>query len=142
MPGWIIDQADDGGVRSEEWSRAAAAIVEARVQLDALGRSDLGRLRPGAKADFVIVKIDSLRSGPIEDPLRNLVNCCTSADIESVWVGGRKVVDRGRIVGVDEVPIMNVMRDEIDRKRARLASSPTGDRFPPSLPVWEELPSP
>lgn len=139
------------------WAAALCKIAERNVNVgtapqvfhaatvagaDALGRSDLGRLRPGSKADFVIVRIDSLRSGPIEDPLRNLINCCTSADIESVWIGGRKVVDRGRLVGVDEVPIMNVMRDEIDRKRARLASSPTGDRFPPSLPVWEELPSP
>ena len=139
------------------WTAALCKIAEHNVNVgtapqvfraatvagaDALGRPDLGRLRPGSKADFVIVDIDSLRSGPTEDPLRNLVNCCTSADIESVWIGGRKVVDRGRVVGVDEGPIMNVMRDEMDRKRARLTSSPTSDRFPPSLPVWDELPSP
>jgi cytosine/adenosine deaminase-related metal-dependent hydrolase len=40
----------------------------------ALGRDDLGRLAPGAKADLVIVDLDALRTGPIDDPIRTLLD--------------------------------------------------------------------
>ncbi len=35
---------------------------------------------------------------------------------------------------------MDKMRDAIERKRKDLDSSPSGQRFAPSLPVWKELP--
>ena len=40
-----------------------------------IGRSDLGRLAPGALADITVVKVSTLNMAPIRDPIRNLVNC-------------------------------------------------------------------
>jgi 5-methylthioadenosine/S-adenosylhomocysteine deaminase len=115
----------------------AATIAGAK----ALGRNDLGRIAPGAKADFVVVDIDNLRTGPVEDPLRNLVNCATSADIASVWVAGRKVVENSRVLGADEDAVMLTMRRLFDRKRSELRANTADHRFPPSLPLWDSLPS-
>jgi cytosine/adenosine deaminase-related metal-dependent hydrolase len=107
----------------------------------ALGRNDIGRLAPGAKADFLIIKVDNLRTGPLEDPLRNLVNCATSSDIESVWVGGRKTVENGKVIGIDEANVMNTINDLFERKRTKLLNDTAHTDFPPSLPVWKSLSS-
>src|SRR5947199_7165284 len=68
----------------------------------ALGRDDLGRLAPGAKADVVVVDLGKLRIGPYRDPIRALVQCGTGDDVEQVWVDGRVVVEGGRVLGVDQ----------------------------------------
>jgi 5-methylthioadenosine/S-adenosylhomocysteine deaminase len=68
----------------------------------ALHREDLGRLAPGAKADIVVVDLRKMRIGPYRDPVKALVNCATTDDVERVIVDGRVVVEHGRVVGVDE----------------------------------------
>src|SRR5256886_158505 len=70
----------------------------------ALGRDDLGRLAPGAKADIVIVDLetrDSLRFGPVRDPIKALVECGIGDDVITVIVDGI-VRMRDRVIpGVD-----------------------------------------
>jgi len=89
----------------------AATLAGAR----ALGRDDLGRLTPGAKADIVIVNLKSIRIGPYRDPVRALVNCATMDDVEQVFVDGRTVVERGRVVGVDEDALLAEAQEEAER---------------------------
>ena len=67
-----------------------------------LGRDDLGRLAPGAKADLIIVDFSQLHIGPVDDPIRTLVYAADGGDVETVFVDGKIVVDGGKIVGVDE----------------------------------------
>lgn len=81
----------------------------------ALGREDLGRLAPGAKADVVLVDLRSLRIGPFRDPIRALVNCATTDDVERVFVNGRPVVEGGRVVGVDEAALLRDAQAEAER---------------------------
>jgi len=40
---------------------------------DALGRRDLGRIEVSAKADLVVVDLNTIRMSPVRDPIRNLV---------------------------------------------------------------------
>jgi cytosine/adenosine deaminase-related metal-dependent hydrolase len=71
---------------------------------DALGRADLGRLAPGAKADIVVIDLaggDTLRGGPVRDPIRTLVECGIGDDVEMVIVDGRTCVENRRVLGVD-----------------------------------------
>lgn len=81
----------------------------------ALGRDDLGRLAPGAKADVVLVDLRRLRVGPYRDPIRALVNAATTDDVERVFVNGRLVVDGGRVVGVDEAALLADAQREAER---------------------------
>jgi cytosine/adenosine deaminase-related metal-dependent hydrolase len=68
----------------------------------ALGREDLGRLAPGAKADIVVFDMSGIHIGPIHDPLRTLVNGGSSRDIITVIINGRTVLENGKICGIDE----------------------------------------
>ncbi|HXG52283.1 MAG TPA: amidohydrolase family protein [candidate division Zixibacteria bacterium] len=69
---------------------------------DALGREDLGRLAPGAKADLVIVDLRSARYGPVRDPINALVEYGSGADVETVVVDGEVVVEGGRSTRIDD----------------------------------------
>ncbi len=81
----------------------------------ALARDDLGRLAPGAKADVVIVDMRKIRIGPYRDPIKALVQCGTSDDVERVIVDGRTVVEGGHVPGVDEAELLADAQREADR---------------------------
>ncbi|GAA4067375.1 chlorohydrolase family protein [Nonomuraea soli] len=63
----------------------------------ALGRDDLGRLAPGAKADLIVVDLSGPRTGPVDDPIRTLLMNCSGADVTTVVIDGR-VVMRDRVI--------------------------------------------
>ena len=65
----------------------------------ALGRDDLGRVAPGAKADLVLWKGRSWGMTPLRDPVKNIVYNATAEDVDRVYVDGRTVVDSGRVLG-------------------------------------------
>ncbi|MCZ6873546.1 MAG: chlorohydrolase family protein [bacterium] len=69
----------------------------------ALGRNDLGRLCPGAKADLVIVNQRALHYGVICDPIRSLVDCGVASDVESVIVDGDLIMENRRISALHDV---------------------------------------
>jgi cytosine/adenosine deaminase-related metal-dependent hydrolase len=70
----------------------AATLAGAR----ALGRSDIGRITPGAKADFSLIDLCSAGMQPLYDPLRNLLHCAAERAVSAVYVDGTCVVDGGR----------------------------------------------
>ena len=96
-----------GKVMSANLKAASAADVFAAATLGgarALGRDDLGRLAPGAKADIIIIDIDggdTLRYGPVRDPIKALIECGIGDDVEMVIVDGVVRMDHRRIPGVD-----------------------------------------
>lgn len=65
----------------------------------ALGRDDLGRLCPGAKADIVLVNQQALHYGVVRDPIRSLVDCGVASDVETVIVDGKIVMENRHIPG-------------------------------------------
>ncbi|WP_395405825.1 amidohydrolase family protein (plasmid) [Arthrobacter sp. UC242_113] len=72
---------------------------------DALGRSDIGRLSVGAKADFVLFRTDTVSMTPLRDPIRNIVHHASPADIDSVYIGGEATIANGRPTYADEAEI-------------------------------------
>ncbi len=96
-----------GKVISHNLFAAPAAEVFEAATLGgarALGRDDLGRLAAGAKADILVIDLatrDTLRFGPVRDPIKALVECGIGDDVESVIVDG-VVRMRDRVIpGVD-----------------------------------------
>jgi 5-methylthioadenosine/S-adenosylhomocysteine deaminase len=69
----------------------------------ALGRDDLGRLTPGAKADFAMVDIAHPAMQPLYDPVRSMIYAAGERAIRHVFVGGRQVVHDGRALAFDYV---------------------------------------
>jgi cytosine/adenosine deaminase-related metal-dependent hydrolase len=68
-------------------------------------RQDLGRLMPGAKADILIINLNHLASAPYHDPIKALIDYGDSRDIETVIVDGKRLVERGTSVVVDEADV-------------------------------------
>src|SRR6516225_8976064 len=95
-----------GKVASRNLRAASAAEVFEAATLGgarSLGRDDLGRLAPGAKADIVIIDLSgrgTLRMGPVRDPVKSLVECGIGDDVDTVIVDGIVRVEGGGIMGV------------------------------------------
>lgn len=67
-----------------------------------LGMEDeVGSLEPGKRADFVVFSTDHPEWRPMLHPVQNLVLSASDRSIESVWVQGRQLVDRGRLLTLD-----------------------------------------
>ena len=93
------------------WHLATAG--SARV----LGQAaDLGAIAPGRKADLVLLRADSVFLRPLADPVNALVYAETGASVDTVLVGGRVVVDGGRITTVDEARIYARAQEAADRQ--------------------------
>ena len=110
-----------GKVMSHDLSAASAADVFEAATLggaQALGRADLGRLAPGAKADIVVIDLetrDSLRFGPVRDPIKALVECGIGDDVVTVIVDG-VVRMRDRVIpGVDLDAVRRAAQDAGER---------------------------
>lgn len=89
--------------RNATVARAADVFNAATIAgATALGRPDLGRLAPGAKADIVIINLRTTRYGPARDPINALVEYGSGADVETVIVDGEVVVENGRSTRIDE----------------------------------------
>ena len=67
----------------------------------ALGRTDIGRLAPGAKADLVLVDLKNPWMMPARDPLRSFVYTAADRAIQKVFIDGRLVVDQGKVLTLD-----------------------------------------
>jgi len=96
-----------GKVASHNLKAATAAQVFEAATLGgarSVGREDLGRRAPGAKADIVIIDLtgrDTLRMGPVRDPIKSLIDCGIGDDVDTVIVDGVVRMEGGRIPGID-----------------------------------------
>jgi len=69
-----------------------------------VGRDDIGRLAPGALADIIVIDLsgrNTLRYGPVRDPVKSVVECGVGDDVDTVIVDGKVVMEGGAIPGVD-----------------------------------------
>lgn len=67
----------------------------------ALGRSDLGRLEPGAKADIAVFDMQDALMAPRVDPVRTLILGATGRVTRAVFVDGRLSMREGQVAGLD-----------------------------------------
>ena len=67
----------------------------------ALGRSDIGQLTAGAKADLVLVDTTLPAMQPLRDPLRSLIYVAADRAVRHVFVGGAQVVADGHVTTMD-----------------------------------------
>jgi cytosine/adenosine deaminase-related metal-dependent hydrolase len=81
----------------------------------ALGRDDLGRLQPGARADIVLVDLRGPHFGAVHDPIRSLVEYGSASDIDSVIVDGRSLVEGRRAIAIDEPALLQAVQQSGER---------------------------
>lgn len=121
-----------GKVMGHSYFAAPAAEVFEAATLGgarSVGRDDLGRLSPGALADIVIIDLsggNTLRYGPVRDPVKSVVECGVGDDVDTVIVDGRLCMENGNIPGVD----FTKLRD---------AAQAAGEAVWATLPDWDPL---
>jgi cytosine/adenosine deaminase-related metal-dependent hydrolase len=86
-----------GAVRSEDYYDAATI-----GGADALGRPDLGRLQPGARADITVFDLDRPHLGQVIDPIQTMLLAGHGRDFSTVVIDGRFVMEERVIPGIDE----------------------------------------
>ncbi|WP_372873952.1 TRZ/ATZ family hydrolase [Pseudomonas sp.] len=73
----------------------------------ALGLDDrIGSLEVGKAADLVAFNLSGLAQQPIYDPVSQLIYTCNRDCVEDVWVGGKHLLDGGRLTRLDEQRII------------------------------------
>ena len=85
--------------------------------------ADLGAIAPGRKADLVLLRADSVFLRPLADPVNALVYAETGASVDTVLVGGRVVVEGGRVTTVDEARIYAQAQEAAERQHRASAES-------------------
>ena len=108
---------------------------------DALGRPDLGRLAAGMKADLVLVDLANTWMRPARDPLRSLIFTAADRAVQTVYVHGAKVMERGRVLTMDHAGALAAVTEGQQRMLREAPSHDWAGRqadeiVPPSLPAW------
>ena len=109
----------------------------------ALGRGDLGRLAPGAKADILLVDFRSLTIGPAPDPIKALVHLGAPNMVDTVIVDGRTLMRNKQLLVCDEAEILNAAKASSRRvwdsfAEYDWAARKIEDAFPPALKPWQD----
>ena len=92
----------------------AALRVATRGGAEVLGREDIGSLEAGKAADIACFRTDGISLAGARDPVAGLV-LSGPHNVDRLIVGGRVVVEGGRLVGLELGPHLE--------KHRRLASS-------------------
>lgn len=79
----------------------------------------IGSLEPGKDADFIAVNFDRPHLYPVFDYISHLIYAVKSSDIEFVYVNGKPVVFKSKLVNVD----VSELKEIAERYREKIASS-------------------
>ncbi len=130
----INDRAPDQ-VRSADLYDAAT-VGGAR----ALGRSDLGHLSPGARADIAVFDLNDTVMAPSIDPITTLVTGGSGKVTRAVFVDGRvSMLDR-KLAGIDMQEARVQAQVQFERLMAKYperswGNPPASEIFSPSYPI-------
>jgi cytosine/adenosine deaminase-related metal-dependent hydrolase len=109
----------------------------------AIGRDDLGRLTPGAKADVVLIKNDrSMVSFPLLNPYGHVAFQAQRGDVHTVLVNGRVVKTGHELVGADLAAIKRSADATIEHIRGILGDEAWNGGMHPELPGADVLDNP
>lgn len=112
-----------GKIMARNSQKATAGEVFNAATLNAakmLHRDDLGRIAPGAKADLLFWRTDSLFITPLRDPIKNIVYSATAEDLRSVMIDGEWVMREGKVLHVDERTVTATLQRAGERMWDRL----------------------
>jgi 5-methylthioadenosine/S-adenosylhomocysteine deaminase len=132
----IVDRQTEVATAADVFNAATLAGAKS------LGRDDLGRIVPGAKADLLLWRGDSIFMTPLRDPIRNLVYSATAEDLDTVLIDG-DVRMRGReIPGIDITALTHDLQAAGERMWANVhkgdwAGRTIDELAPQTFPKWE-----
>ncbi|MQB12116.1 N-ethylammeline chlorohydrolase [Agrobacterium sp. ICMP 6402] len=106
----------------------------------ALGRSDLGHLSKGARADIAVFDLDDTVMAPSVDPITTIVTGGSGKITRAVFVDGRLSMRSRQVANIDMEQARVQAQTQFDGLIAKYperswANPPISEIFPPSYPV-------
>ena len=81
--------------------------------------SHIGRIALGFKADIIFLDLGNLNFVPFNDPTNQIVLTENGASVDSVMIGGRMVLDRGRFTTFDVPRLRDRVNERVIALRER-----------------------
>ena len=119
-----IRTGNRGAVSAREAVRAATLGGAEALSLGGV----TGSLEAGKKADMILVDTDSFNVQPVYDWYATVAYAMRPSDVDSVYVDGRLVRDRGGMRGISEVEAISDMRRIAERCRGAISELGGGER--------------
>jgi cytosine/adenosine deaminase-related metal-dependent hydrolase len=86
-----------------------------------IGREDeLGSISVGKLADIVLIDMKHPGTYPVHDVVSNLVFATSRSNVHTVFVGGKKILEAGRILGMKETTVLDKAQESALRTRDML----------------------
>jgi len=82
-------------------SASEAFTIATRNGAAAMGRADIGEIKPGNVADLVILDLDRPNMQPLNNPVAALAYSACGCGVETVIVGGRILMEDGELKTID-----------------------------------------
>lgn len=125
----LLGEARTAALLAKGLSADASALPAARALhmatlggARALGLDDrIGSLRPGKQADLVALRLDSLETQPLYDPVSQLIYATGRQAVSEVWVAGRRLLRERSLCTLDEERLLTLAHDWHDRIVATLS---------------------
>ncbi len=73
--------------------------------------NQIGSLEPGKKADVIVLDLNKPHLTPLYSPYSHLVYAASGADVDTVVINGRVVMENRRLLTIDEEEVMRKVRD-------------------------------
>ena len=114
-----------GAERRAQCVSAAEVLKMATVNgAKAIGREgELGVIREGALADLILINLNEPQLIPQNNILSGLVYSSTGAEVDTVFVDGRILMENRKLTTIDEEAIYAHIRDIVDRIRRPSATT-------------------
>jgi 5-methylthioadenosine/S-adenosylhomocysteine deaminase len=95
--------------RSASALTAQTALEMATIRgARSIGREDeLGSIAVGKLADIVLVDMRRPGTYPVHDVVSNLVFATSGSNVHTVFVAGKKILEAGRILGMNETEVLD-----------------------------------
>jgi len=95
----VLDLATLGGAKALGWE------------------ANIGSLKPGKQADIVLTNCSDINMVPVIDPVGALVLNANPYNIDSVYIAGRVVKEKGQLVDVNWSDLVEHLRESSSRIR-------------------------
>ncbi|MDQ3513498.1 MAG: chlorohydrolase family protein [Chloroflexota bacterium] len=150
------DTCPQSMIEALRWAAVLSKVVDRRTEVAtaadvfnaatlggarALGRDDLGRIAPGAKADLLIWEGESLTMTPLRDPVKNIVYSAQAEDLSTVIIDGETVMRDRDIPTIDIAQVARDLQAGAERMWPNMPKGDWADRTidqlaPQSLPPF------
>ena len=150
------DTCSQNILQAMRWTAVVAKIMDRQTEIvtarevfnaatlggaQALGRDDLGRIAPGAKADLLLFDATTLNLAPLRDPVKNIVYYADTQDLDTVIIDGEIVVEHGKVLAADERQVVQNLQRAGERMWPQIGTHDWAGRdvdtlSPLTFPAW------